>query len=306
VDLGEGNAVWTASGLTSGDIYLVTRLDAGPGDGTTALEETIALIQRSVDLGFSAGCVQALFDEFPASEEQFDDNGVPPVFPADEDFELASDYLRAIGVATTHDETANFVTAGELTLALPLIALGTYGENHDVGGAGENPPGQGTYLSAYEPHPAGAYTAYESFSGNCLVTGGQRQGQACGTDWIAAGGSFALVTVAEPLAFAVADLDPFVRNFYGREMTFAEAAYSAIPGLSWANTPIGDPLARVVLLPAGTPEDLSGDGFVDATDLAVLIGAWGTSSADLDGDGVVGAADLALLIGAWGPADPCP
>jgi hypothetical protein len=34
-------------------------------------------------------------------------------------------------------------------------------------------------------------------------------------------------------------------------------------------------------------------------DLAILIGAWGGSSADLDGDGVVGASDLGILLGAW-------
>ena len=48
--------------------------------------------------------------------------------------------------------------------------------------------------------------------------------------------------------------------------------------------------------------DLDGDGDVDAADLALLLGAWGSSdpSADLDGDGSVGAADLAILLGNWG------
>ncbi|MFO0826665.1 MAG: hypothetical protein U0572_00820 [Phycisphaerales bacterium] len=48
------------------------------------------------------------------------------------------------------------------------------------------------------------------------------------------------------------------------------------------------------------PADLNGDGNVDAADLAVLLGAWGTSGpGDLNGDGAVDAADLALLLGAW-------
>lgn len=48
--------------------------------------------------------------------------------------------------------------------------------------------------------------------------------------------------------------------------------------------------------------DLDGDGDVDGADLAVLLGAWGTSNpaADLDDDGVVAGADLAILLGAWG------
>ncbi|MEE9295587.1 MAG: right-handed parallel beta-helix repeat-containing protein, partial [Phycisphaerae bacterium] len=60
--------------------------------------------------------------------------------------------------------------------------------------------------------------------------------------------------------------------------------------------------------------DLSGDGAVEAFDLAILLGAWGpcpdpckpgdpadTCAADLSGDCGVEAFDLAILLGAWGP-----
>jgi choice-of-anchor B domain-containing protein len=50
--------------------------------------------------------------------------------------------------------------------------------------------------------------------------------------------------------------------------------------------------------------DLDGDGDVDATDLAQLLGAWGPNPghpADFNGDGLVSASDLAELLGAWGP-----
>lgn len=48
------------------------------------------------------------------------------------------------------------------------------------------------------------------------------------------------------------------------------------------------------------PGDLNGDGSVSAPDLAILLGAWGSSGpGDLNGDGTVGAADLALLLGGW-------
>ncbi len=52
--------------------------------------------------------------------------------------------------------------------------------------------------------------------------------------------------------------------------------------------------------------DLDGDGTVDASDLAELLGSWGKCAgcpADLNGDGEVGPFDLALVLGAWGP---CP
>ena len=48
--------------------------------------------------------------------------------------------------------------------------------------------------------------------------------------------------------------------------------------------------------------DFSGDGHVDAADLAILLGAWGSSDClkDLNGDGTVSAPDLSILLGDWG------
>ncbi len=49
--------------------------------------------------------------------------------------------------------------------------------------------------------------------------------------------------------------------------------------------------------------DLNGDGLINSTDLAILLGSWGVGggSADFNSDGVTNAADLALLLGSWGP-----
>ena len=47
--------------------------------------------------------------------------------------------------------------------------------------------------------------------------------------------------------------------------------------------------------------DFTGDGVVDAADLAVLLGDWGqVSTDDLDHVGVIDGSDLAILLGAWG------
>lgn len=50
------------------------------------------------------------------------------------------------------------------------------------------------------------------------------------------------------------------------------------------------------------PTDIDGSGDTGASDLALVLGAWGTANAnaDLNGDGLVGAADLSLVLGAWG------
>ena len=54
--------------------------------------------------------------------------------------------------------------------------------------------------------------------------------------------------------------------------------------------------------------DFNGDMIVKATDLAMLLGAWGESTrahGDLTADGIVDASDLAILLGSWGPcAEP--
>jgi len=52
--------------------------------------------------------------------------------------------------------------------------------------------------------------------------------------------------------------------------------------------------------------DLNRDGFVDGSDLAILIGGWGPCvkgccMADINGDGVVDGNDLAILLGHWNP-----
>ncbi len=49
------------------------------------------------------------------------------------------------------------------------------------------------------------------------------------------------------------------------------------------------------------PGDIDGDGAVNGSDLAILLGDWGPgkSPADLNGDGNVDATDLALVLGAW-------
>lgn|GEM_PF-1219948 len=46
--------------------------------------------------------------------------------------------------------------------------------------------------------------------------------------------------------------------------------------------------------------DLNSDGTINAADLAILLGGWGTSNNDLNGDGTVNGADLGIILGNWG------
>ena len=59
--------------------------------------------------------------------------------------------------------------------------------------------------------------------------------------------------------------------------------------------------------PCSCQTDLNVDGVTDASDLAIVLGAWGgTGDADFDANGTIDAADLAILLGAWGPCAPPP
>jgi hypothetical protein len=91
--------------------------------------------------------------------------------------------------------------------------------------------------------------------------------------------------------------------------SFTNQPISSIPGASfrWQVDVQTGEVASVVRLTVAEvvpcPADLSGDGAVDAADLAILLGGWGACggcAADLDGDGMVAAADLAILLGSWG------
>lgn len=61
-------------------------------------------------------------------------------------------------------------------------------------------------------------------------------------------------------------------------------------------------VVQVEGVPVCAIADIDCNGQVNAADLAVLIGAWGTSlcEADLNEDGIVNAQDLAVLLGLWG------
>jgi len=90
--------------------------------------------------------------------------------------------------------------------------------------------------------------------------------------------SLALPTAESTVEAVVMDLTPLVRDEDARELYMTQR-------VSW--TLVND------------PSDVSGDGVVDATDLAILIAAFDTPAIDLDGDGVCTSSDIAFLLAAW-------
>lgn len=84
--------------------------------------------------------------------------------------------------------------------------------------------------------------------------------------------------------------------------------YGGLRAASATNTPptFASNTILEIYVVKGVRGDISGDGVVGASDLAQLLGAWGTSNtiADMNLDGVVNAADLAQVLGLWGNSTP--
>lgn len=85
-------------------------------------------------------------------------------------------------------------------------------------------------------------------------------------------------------------------------------APSGVPALFvggyFLDSPSGDiPLATwQMCAPRARDADLNGDGAVDGSDLAIVLGSWGSCTgcpADINEDGVVDGSDLALVLGSW-------
>jgi hypothetical protein len=106
--------------------------------------------------------------------------------------------------------------------------------------------------------------------------------------FLSSGGTFAIGNVYEPFSFSLADSQFLSRNFLLGRLTWAEAAYTAVPCLSWQQIVVGDPLARVVR----SQEDRNADQRLDIEDLYAFVAA----PVDINRDSAVNATDTAVLV----------
>ncbi len=92
---------------------------------------------------------------------------------------------------------------------------------------------------------------------------------------------------------------------FGGTLTSADADPASDEVLFRMNLDFPATAYRLVLAIAPPcPADLNADLTVDASDLAVLLAAWGAPGpTDLDADSTTSASDLAILLAAWGDCD---
>ncbi|MCB9854923.1 MAG: hypothetical protein H6818_04490 [Phycisphaerales bacterium] len=258
--------------LTPGDMYLVCRIDAN------STEEAVALVERSQRLIANKTTATILLDEFDVTAaNELDDDGLftsGDPFVAGDDYEETTAALTSAGWSVIYDDTFDFITGSELML--PLLGYASYGENHSFGGAGENPPGAGTYINDFTFDPGAVFNTIESFNGRALNGLGTSFGQEQVADFIGVGGTFAVGNVWEPFSAFVADneflLPRLLADAPASRFMWAEAAYASIPALSWSQIVIGDPLGRFDIVDddVSLPGDLDDDGDIDDVDAGLF------------------------------------
>ena len=302
-----GGAVGSAGRLSAGDIYLVCRLDG------SSLADVRGIIDRAADPYVQLATATVLLDESAsngvadaAANSEFDNAGTAFSGTRDaDDYEATRDLLIGDGRWTAANVRYNALTAFNqffigprlswqanhgIMVTSPVVLVASYGLNH----AGQplttaDIEGGKVYATSYNYAIGAIFNSLESF--NCRDFGGlgtlgfaqQQQASA----FFAAGGTFAVGNVWEPLADTVPDNRLLVSNFLLGSMSFAEAAWSSIPVLSWMQIAVGDPLARV----QRSSEDIDGDGVVGVGDLH----AWEIAPVDVNRNGTTDNNDRLLV-----------
>lgn len=315
--LGTPGPLWTTPTaalnvrLSPGDMYLVARLDGN------SVADVRGMIDRAQGLVVNVNNVALLFDE---DGQNFDNANAPySQINAGNDFEetrtlLAADARFANVVSPTVPSTGinynaaagagSFYVGPRLAwdagqgILVPqnVLLVASFGANHSGvptrnGGVG----GGTTYATSYNFANGAIFNTYESYNGRAFGGLGQNvfAAQQQSADFIAAGGTFAVGHVWEPFAQTIADNEYLAPNFITGGLSWGEAAWSAIPVLSWQSIVLGDPLARM----SRSVEDVDASGRVGVDDLC----AWellapSAPARDLNRSGTGDATDRAMLI----------
>ena len=177
-----------------------------------------------------------------------------------------------------------------------VVALASLGKHGDEGSGSdyltsEGPDGGAVFNMAY----GSVFSSVESFSAVTMFadveTGIAAQNKI--VDFLSIGGTGAIGHSFEPYSDAVVDTEFLFYNLLAdadgddyADMTFAEAAFTALPYLSWSEVVLGDPLMRIAYGNGGIARserlvgDVNLDGVVDPCDLGLIGNSLGSTFGD--------------------------
>tara|TARA_R100000027_G_scaffold62209_2_gene54180 strand:- start:14084 stop:15874 length:1791 start_codon:yes stop_codon:yes gene_type:complete len=284
-----GNNTLRRGELDAGHMYLTARLDAA------TVEDVKAMIDRAQNITFRRYTDAILLDSDGRTEAYQEVYDIEQETDID-DYEEVHDLLAGMWDRLDYDFSTDFFSgetdtfsysSTEVTVSGPIVHLNSYGTNHS--GSGER-----NYLSSYEGQlvPGASFAAYESFGASALGGVSSPLSQAQLTEWIAAGGTFAIGPVWEPFTFGISRSAVFLDGFLNEGLTYVEAAWSSIMPLSWQSVVLGDPLATATVID-GEPYylwTLEFFGTTPTVDDRVAMGA------DFDEDRVVNAVEYSLVL----------
>lgn len=209
-----------------------------------------------------------------------------------------------------------------------LVFLSTFGRNGDEGNPSDylltGGPEQGPLFNTVN---GAVFTSLESYNAVTMFSDiYTSQGKLI--DFIEIGGAGAIGHCFEPQTDAAIDNEFLLYNLLADEdedgfadLTFIEAAFTAIPYLSWSEVVIGDPLMRIAYGPGNQAQsyftehvdlgplwefgDTDGDGHVNAGDITPIITHYGCvfcecPAADLNLDGYINTGDVVPIINNYG------
>ncbi len=293
-----------AERTTAGDMYLVCRLDG------TSVADVQGIIDRARAISLNTATTALILDESGSNgvadanpNAEFDNQGDANTRAGD-DYEQTRDLALSDGRFATANINYNaasgaaaFIVGPRVAFNPPYILVSTpiallthYGGNHNgrpttVGGE----DARTWYEESFNCADGAIFNTMESYNGRAFggLTGHPSIPQGQAADFLRTGGTFAACNVWEPFAHTVPDSRYFVTQFLLGGMTWGEAAYAALPAISWQQMVVGDPLGKVLR----PNEDLTGDSRVSADDLY----AWEANPTDLNNSGVADDADRQIL-----------
>jgi len=236
--------------------------------------------------------------------------------------EPADDVLNTAPMPAGHDLTVvsdhriyHRTNQADLGEGQAVVGLACFGVADDEGSSADylthgGPDNGALFKTAY----GAVFTSIESVNAATLFTDKTTvQGKI--VDFLSIGGSAAIGHSFEPLSDATIDNEFLFYNLLADEdgdgladMTFIEAAFTALPYLSWSEVVIGDPLMRLAYGPGGTahaerlPGDANLDGYVSRYDIWLIADKVGEifgqdgydDRMDINQDGVIGRYDVWL------------